>query len=81
MGACPCPAQRAAHCDPEIFFLHGPLTALGRTFCDDVEKAAVFTLPGMPELRIRIKGSELGDEAGALGAARSKQMEEWNPVP
>jgi predicted NBD/HSP70 family sugar kinase len=65
--------------DPEVFFLHGPLTSLGRTFCDDVEKVAAFSLPGMPELRIRIVGSELGEEAGALGAA-SLAMEEWNPV-
>lgn len=65
--------------DPEVFFLHGPLTSLGRSFCDDVEKVAVFALPGMPELRIRIVGSELGEEAGALGAA-SLAMEEWNPV-
>lgn len=66
--------------DPEVFFLHGPMTALGRTFCDDVEKQAAFALPGMPELKIRVEGSELGDEAGALGAA-SVAMEEWNPAP
>jgi predicted NBD/HSP70 family sugar kinase len=65
--------------DPEIFFLHGPLTALGAAFCQNIQTTVENLEPKLPTMQIRIVPSTLGDDAGALGAA-SLAMETWNPV-
>jgi predicted NBD/HSP70 family sugar kinase len=64
--------------DPQIVFLHGPLTALGHRFCSEVSSTAGALLPQMPGLSIHFVPSTLGDDAGALGAA-SLAMEAWMP--
>jgi predicted NBD/HSP70 family sugar kinase len=68
--------------DPEAFFLHGPLTALGDRFCREIEEAAFAlgtgTAPGPGRPALRLVASSLGDDAGALGAA-SLAMEHWRP--
>jgi predicted NBD/HSP70 family sugar kinase len=66
--------------DPEVFFLHGPLTVLGVDFCSAIEGAVAGLLPQLPDIQVRLVPSSLGDDAGALGAA-SLAMEAWNPVP
>jgi predicted NBD/HSP70 family sugar kinase len=65
--------------DPECFFLHGPLTSLGRRFCADVEARVRATTPALLDSPLHIIPSTLGDDAGALGAA-SLAMESWVPV-
>jgi predicted NBD/HSP70 family sugar kinase len=66
--------------DPEVFFLHGPLTALGAEFCSDIESSVAGLEPKLPDMKIRIVPSTLGDDAGSLGAA-SLAMEIWDPSP
>ena len=66
--------------DPEVFFLHGPLTVLGPRFCADIENAVSTLPPQLPDMKIKIVPSALGDDAGALGAA-SLAMEVWSPAP
>lgn len=66
--------------DPEIFFLHGPLTALGPAFCQDIQSNVENLDPKLPNMQIKIVPSTLGDDAGALGAA-SLAMETWDPAP
>jgi len=66
--------------DPEVFFLHGPLTVLGARFCSDIQSAAAGLLPQLPGMEIKIVPTSLGDDAGALGAA-SLAMESWCPAP
>lgn len=64
--------------DPGACFLHGPLTALGERFCKAVCAAIgqrVHSLQGRPLVFLP---SNLGDDAGALGAA-SLAMEAWAP--
>ncbi|MCX6857052.1 MAG: ROK family protein [Verrucomicrobia bacterium] len=65
--------------DPEIFFLHGPLTALGESFCQDIQTTVEGLSPKLPDMQIKIVPSTLGDDAGALGAA-SLAMETWDPA-
>ena len=60
------------------YFLHGPLTALGDAFCTDVTLAIRALVPSLGEKPIRLVRSQLGDDAGALGAA-SLAMEGWHP--
>lgn len=62
--------------DPEVFFLHGPLTALGPRFCTEVVKAAAGVAPALAASLPKLVPSSLGDDAGALGAA-SLAMEAW----
>lgn len=64
--------------DPEVFFLHGPLTALGEAFCQDVVTAVRNLVPALARHPLQIVGSSLGDDAGSLGAA-SLAMEAWVP--
>ncbi|MES2696627.1 MAG: ROK family protein [Verrucomicrobiota bacterium] len=64
--------------DPEAFFLHGPLTALGPRFCTAVEQAVRAAAPVLAARPFRVLPSTLGDDAGALGAA-SLAMEAWTP--
>ena len=70
-------AQMAQLIDPEIVVLAGPLTALGETYLDLVTDVAhQFESeyhPGVP-----IRTSELGEYAGAVGAA-ALALEKWRP--
>lgn len=64
--------------DPEVFFLHGPLTALGDGFCEAIMETAAELMPALRGAPTRLLPSTLGDDAGALGAA-SLAMEAWAP--
>lgn len=64
--------------DPEMIFLHGPLTALGMPFCEEIVNLVLTLPPLLPDLKLRFQPSSLGDDAGALGAA-CLAMEEWQP--
>lgn len=64
--------------DPSIFFLHGPLTALGQRFCDEINEAAASHAPASWQNVPVLRPSVLDDQAGALGAA-SLAMERWQP--
>lgn len=64
--------------DPRICLLHGPLTALGTRFCQEVMAAAVQIAPALKDIPLQLECSQLGDNAGALGAA-SLAMEAWQP--
>jgi predicted NBD/HSP70 family sugar kinase len=64
--------------DPEKIFLHGPLTSLGMPFCDEISHLVTTLPPQLPDMKIKLEPSKLGDDAGALGAA-SLAMEEWEP--
>jgi predicted NBD/HSP70 family sugar kinase len=65
--------------DTEVFFLHGPLTALGARFCGAVEAATRARYSALAQEPFKIVPSILGDDAGALGAA-SLAMESWTPA-
>lgn len=65
--------------DAEAYLLHGPLTALGKPFCDSVSEAALQISPALQNGGFRLEPSLLGDDAGALGAA-SLAMEAWTPT-
>lgn len=65
--------------DSHAYFLHGPLTALGTRFCEDVTRQAVALMPALRQMPPRMVISSLGDDAGGLGAA-SHAMEAWQPV-
>lgn len=65
--------------DPEKIFLHGPLTSLGQRFCDDIMACSSSLRPELPNMKVQLVPSTLGDEAGALGAA-SLAMEAWEPA-
>lgn len=65
--------------DPEAFFLHGPLTALGPCFCAAITETARATTASLTGQPLRLSASTLGDDAGALGAA-SFAMETWKPA-
>lgn len=64
--------------DSDTWFLHGPLKALGDEFCEDIVAAAARMAPALRGKSIRLLRSQLGDDAGALGAA-SLAMEKWTP--
>jgi predicted NBD/HSP70 family sugar kinase len=64
--------------DAQAYFLHGPLTALGPRFCQEISDMAVRRMPALRSTPPDILPSSLGDEAGALGAA-SLAMEGWIP--
>ncbi len=68
--------------DPSVFFLHGPLTALGEPFCREInEAAAALAKAAAPSSHVPVLClSVLDDEAGALGAA-TLAMEHWQPAP
>lgn len=65
--------------DTDVFFLHGPLTALGARFCGAVEEGVRSVFPMLVHGAFKVIPSSLGDNAGALGAA-SLAMERWVPV-
>lgn len=64
--------------DSKAYFLHGPLTALGTRFCEEISQAAAGLMPALANMVPQVLPSALGDEAGALGAA-SLAMEAWLP--
>jgi predicted NBD/HSP70 family sugar kinase len=64
--------------DSQLYFLHGPLTALGQRFCDEIMVRAVQLMPALRQSPVTLIPTALGEEAGALGAA-SLAMEAWNP--
>jgi predicted NBD/HSP70 family sugar kinase len=64
--------------DCGTYFVHGPLTALGEAFWDEVEEAVVEVMPHLLGRRPCIRCSRLGEDAGPLGAA-SLAMEKWVP--
>jgi predicted NBD/HSP70 family sugar kinase len=66
--------------DTDVFFLHGPLTALGGRFCSEIENSVRARFPTLAKSAFKIIPSNLGDDAGALGAA-SLAMEAWVPAP
>lgn len=65
--------------DTKVFFLHGPLTALGAAFWDEVAAQAAVLMPRLRSRPPCIRVSDLDDDAGALGAA-SLAMESWQPA-
>lgn len=67
--------------DPSVFFLHGPLTALGEAFCREINEAAARLAAAVAPISEapRLCLSVLDDEAGALGAA-TLAMERWQPA-
>lgn len=64
--------------DTGVFILHGPLTALGNDFCDDIVSTAHELMPALSAVPPRLVPSTLGDDAGALGSA-CLAMEAWAP--
>ncbi|WP_166647010.1 ROK family protein [Prosthecobacter fusiformis] len=64
--------------DAKTYFLHGPLTALGNRFCQEITERSIQLMPALRSMPPEIVPSDLGDEAGALGAA-SLAMEAWVP--
>jgi hypothetical protein len=63
--------------DPGIVVLAGPLTRLGSAYLDPVQSFALqFESDYHPGISIRI--SELGEFAGAVGAA-ALALEKWRP--
>lgn len=64
--------------DAKTYFLHGPLTALGAAFCQEIVEQVPHIIPALESIAPQIIPSQLGDEAGALGAA-SIAMEAWIP--
>lgn len=65
--------------DPKLCLLHGPLTMLGDRFCEAVMLASIQVAPALYEVPLKLVRSQLGDDAGALGAA-SLAMEAWLPT-
>lgn len=64
--------------DTQVFFLHGPLTALEPGFCVEVAAAAAELAPSLSGRSLKVVASQLDDEAGALGVA-TLAMEAWQP--
>lgn len=65
--------------DTQLFILHGPLTALGDRFCQRIVTLAHERFPALTGNPLNLVPSELGDDAGALGAV-SLAMESWHPA-
>lgn len=65
--------------DSHTYFLHGPQTALGNHFCQAIGDRVSQLHPALSKTPINIMPSNLGDDAGALGAA-SLAMEAWLPT-
>lgn len=64
--------------DTRMFFLHGPLKALGERFTTAVLAGMTAQLPELNTSLPQFQASILADDAGALGAA-SHAMEMWLP--
>jgi hypothetical protein len=65
--------------DTTTCFLHGPLTVLGKRFCQAIGTAMLQIAPTTQSNPFTLVPSKLGDDAGALGAA-SLAMEAWMPT-
>jgi predicted NBD/HSP70 family sugar kinase len=65
--------------DTELLILHGPLTELGVRFCESIVEAVCGLFPSLQATPPKLVPSELGGDAGALGAA-SLAMESWAPA-
>jgi predicted NBD/HSP70 family sugar kinase len=65
--------------DTQAYFLHGPLTALGLVWCEEICRRAVRLAPALGSRPPVMLPSSLGDEAGAIGAA-CHAMERWVPA-
>ena len=71
-------AQMVQLIDPEMVVLAGPLTTLGDAYLDSVKNFTLqFESDYHPSVAIRI--SELGEHAGAVGAA-ALALERWRPA-
>lgn len=60
------------------YFVHGPLRELGSEFWESVEREVVEVMPHLRGRPPKVQCSELGEDAGPLGAA-SLAMETWVP--
>ncbi|MHA3775639.1 ROK family protein [Verrucomicrobiota bacterium sgz303538] len=65
--------------DSSAYLLHGPLTALGTKFCDEIVAQVAKMIPMLSTRLPRFVPSQLGDDAGALGTA-GLAMEHWEPT-
>jgi predicted NBD/HSP70 family sugar kinase len=65
--------------DSEAYYLHGPLTALGTRFCNEITAAIARLVPVLANRPPNLLPSKLGDDAGAMGAA-CLSMERWQPA-
>lgn len=64
--------------DTAAYVLHGPLTALGGVFCNAVVAETVRLAPQLASRPPRFEPTQLGDDAGAVGAG-CQAMELWQP--
>ena len=64
--------------DSSAYLLHGPLTALGAPFCDEIVAEIAELIPMLDKRLPKFLPSHLGDDAGAIGAA-CLAMEQWRP--
>lgn len=62
------------------YVLHGPLAGLGPAFCDAVVREVVRLTPQLGKRPPRFEPTQLGDDAGAVGAG-CQAMESWQPQP
>jgi predicted NBD/HSP70 family sugar kinase len=62
--------------DSSAYLLHGPLTALGAKFLDEVAARIAVLIPVLSERLPKLLPSQLGDDAGAIGSA-CLAMEFW----
>jgi predicted NBD/HSP70 family sugar kinase len=65
--------------DSSAYLLHGPLTALGAKFCDEIVDRIATIIPRLESRLPKLMPSLLGDDAGAIGAA-CLAMERWVPA-
>lgn len=65
--------------DSQAYFLHGPLTSLGNSFCSSISDKARILRPALVQRPPMVVRSALGDNAGAIGAA-CRAMEVWTPA-
>jgi predicted NBD/HSP70 family sugar kinase len=65
--------------DSSAYLMHGPLTALGTKFCEEIVARVAKLIPMLSTRLPRLIPSNLGDDAGALGAA-GLVMERWEPM-
>jgi predicted NBD/HSP70 family sugar kinase len=65
--------------DSSAYLLHGPLTALGAKFCDEIVDRIATIFPMLEKRLPKLVPSLLGDDAGAIGAA-CLAMERWVPA-
>jgi predicted NBD/HSP70 family sugar kinase len=65
--------------DSSAYLLHGPLTALGAKFCNEIVDRIATVIPMLDKRLPKLLPSLLGDDAGAVGAA-CLVMELWEPV-